>query len=304
MTILVEGKTKLIQKGDKPFTVNMIAKDFLTGGDAAKKEELTDIGIQKTIQASNVFKMLESNDIPTSFIELTSPNTMLHHECEMLPLEFVVRRYAYGSYLKRNPQYKMMDSPPHSFTSPVWEIFHKHSVVMPPHVNEPLQMDENEAREKYLVDGKWAEGVYTDPYIRIKEHKWTLFSAKDPIEDNALMETKNLLNSQELDYALTRIVIPSFEAIEKNWKKVSTVDGPIHLVDIKFELGFRSKDNLLVLSDVVDNDSWRIWPGGNPSNQLDKQSFRDGEDLSNVANKYQLVTELTKEFFDAGSHSI
>ena len=302
MTILVEGKTKLIQKGDKPFTVNMIAKDFLTGGDAAKKEELTDIGIQKTIQASNVFKMLEYNDVPTSFIELTSPNTMLHYECDMLPLEFVVRRYAYGSYLKRNPEY--IAESPHKFAVPVWEVFHKHSVVMPPHVNEPIQMDENEAREKYLIEGKWEEGVYTDPYIQIENHKWTLFSAKDPIEDNALMETKNLLNSQELDYALTRIVIPSFEAIEKNWKKVSTVDGPIHLVDIKFELGFRTKDNLLVLSDVVDNDSWRIWPGGNPSNQLDKQSFRDGEDLSNVANKYQLVTELTKEFFDAGSHSI
>ena len=51
-----------------------------------------------------------------------------------------------------------------------------------------------------------------------------------------------------------------------------------------------------MLSDVVDNDSWRIWPGGNPKNQLDKQSFRDGEDLSNVANKYQLVTELTNKF--------
>ena len=290
MTILVEGKTKLIQKGDKPFTVNMIAKDFLTGGDAAKKEELTDIGIQKTIQASNVFKMLESNDIPTSFIELTSPNTMLHHECEMLPLEFVVRRYAYGSYLKRNPQYKMMDSPPHSFVAPVWEVFHKHSVVMPPHVNDPIQIDENEAREKYLIEGKWAEGVYTDPYIQIENHKWTLFSAKDPIEDNALMETESLLNSRELGNATPCCI--------------STADGPVHLVDIKFELGFRAKDNLLVLSDVVDNDSWRIWPGGNPKNQLDKQSFRDGEDLSNVANKYQLVTELTKEFFGASSHSI
>jgi phosphoribosylaminoimidazole-succinocarboxamide synthase len=304
MTILVEGKTKLIQKGDKPFTINMIAKDFLTGGDAAKKEELTDIGIQKTIQASNVFKMLEYNDIPTSFIELTSPNTMLHHECDMLPLEFVVRRYAYGSYLKRNPQYKMTNNQPHSFTSPVWEVFHKHSVVMPPNVNEPIQIDENEAREKYLIEGKWAEGVYTDPYIEIENHKWILFSAKDPIEDNALMETESLLNSRELGNAINRIVIPSFEAIEKNWRKISTVDGPVHLVDIKFELGFRAKDNLLVLSDVVDNDSWRIWPGGNPENQLDKQSFRDGEDLSNVANKYQLVTELTKEFFGASSHSI
>ena len=32
-------------------------------------------------------------------------------------------------------------------------------------------------------------------------------------------------------------------------------------------------------------------PGGDPTKQLDKQSFRDGEDLVNVANKYQLVTQ-------------
>ena len=294
MTTLVEGKTKLIQKGAKPFTINMIAKDFLTGGDAAKKEELTDIGKQKTIQASNVFKMLEQNNIPTSFIELTSPNTMLHEECDMLPLEFVVRRYAYGSYLKRNPGYHDRHEPV-CFKEPVWEIFHKHSVVMPPNVNEPVQMDENEAREKYLVDGKWADGVYTDPYIKIGD-QWELYSAKDPIEGEALMTTGILLNSREIDSGINQIVIPAFKAIEKSWKNISTSDGPVQLVDIKFELGFQSKDNLLVLSDVVDNDSWRIWPGGNPGNQLDKQSFRDGEDLSQVANKYQLVTELTKEF--------
>ena len=37
-------------------------------------------------------------------------------------------------------------------------------------------------------------------------------------------------------------------------------------------------------------------PGGDPNKQLDKQSFREGEDLVNVANKYQLVTQLTDQF--------
>ena len=291
--VLVEGKTKLIEKGDKPFTVNMVAKDFLTGGDAAKKEELQDIGIQKTTQASNVFKMLERNSIPTSFLEQIAPNTMLHEECDMLPLEFVVRRYAFGSYLKRNPGFATRPGGPWCFAEPVWEIFHKHSVVMPPNVNEPMQIDENEAREKYLVDGKWAKGVYTDPYIKIGD-EWELYSAKDPIEGEALMTTGIILNSREIDSAINQIVIPAFEAIEKSWRNISD----IHLVDIKFELGWRTKDNLLVLSDVVDNDSWRIWPGGDPNNQLDKQSFRDGEDLSNVANKYELVTELTNRFIE------
>ena len=293
--ILTEGKTKLIQKGNKPYTVKIVAKDFLTGGDAARKEEITDIGIQKTKQASNVFKMLEFNNISTSFIELISPNTMLCDECEMLPLEFVVRRYAWGSFLLRNNQYKKDIQNPHRFDKPVWEIFHKHSAVMPPHVNEPMQMEENKARDKFLKDGEWALGVYTDPYIKIGD-QWELYSAKDPIAGKSLMSTPSLLNAEELNKAVNNIIVPSFEALENNWMKISTVDGPVHLVDIKFELGFRTKDKVLVLSDVVDNDSWRIWPGGRPDKQLDKQSFREGENLSNVSNKYQLVTELTNQF--------
>jgi phosphoribosylaminoimidazole-succinocarboxamide synthase len=292
---LIEGKTKIIEEGELPHTVRLIAKDFLTGGDAARKEEIADIGIQKTKQASNVFKMLKHNNIPTSFIELSSPNTMLCDACDMLPLEFVVRRYAWGSYLLRNSQYKKNKENPHRFDNPVWEIFHKHSAVMPPHVEMPTQMEENDARDRHLHDGKWADGVYTDPYIKIGD-TWELFSAKDPIIGDALMSTPNLLNEEDLNTAINGIVVPGFEALEKNWMEISTVDGPIHLVDIKFELGFRTKDRKLVLSDVVDNDSWRIWPGGRPDKQLDKQSFREGENLSNVSNKYQLVTELTNQF--------
>ena len=293
--ILIEGKTKLIEKGDLPNTIKMVAKDFLTGGDAARKEEILDIGIQKTKQASNVFKMLEHNNIKTSFKELISPNTMLCEECNMLPLEFVVRRYAWGSFLLRNNQYKKNIKNPHRFQNPIWEIFHKNSAVMPPNVKEPIQMGENEAREKYLKDGEWAQGVFTDPYIKIGDH-WELYSAKDPIEGRALMNTPKLLNTDELNTAINNIVVPSFEALEKNWMEISTVDGPVQLVDIKLELGFRTRDDVLVLSDVVDNDSWRIWPGGKPNKQLDKQSFREGENLFNVSNKYQLVTELTNQF--------
>jgi len=293
--ILIEGKTKLIEKGDLPNTVKMVAKDFLTGGDAARKEEILDIGIQKTKQASNVFKMLEYNNIETSFKELISPNTMLCEECNMLPLEFVVRRYAWGSFLLRNNIYKKDIKNPHRFDNPVWEIFHKNSVIMPPHVEKPIQIEENEARDKYLKDGEWAKGVYTDPYIKIGD-LWDLYSAKEPVKGSPLMSASKLLNKNELNTAINIIIIPSFEALEKNWMKISTIDGPIHLVDIKFELGFRKRDGVLVLSDVVDNDSWRIWPGGKPNKQLDKQSFREGENLYNVSNKYQLVTELTNQF--------
>ena len=292
---IVEGKTKTIEKTDDVNIVRMVSKDFLTGGDAAKKEEIKDIGKLKTQQAANVFKMLSKKGIPVSYINRDTPNSILSYRCNMLPLEFVVRRYAWGSYLNRNLEYKKDTNNPYKFEKLVWEIFHKHAVVMPPHVEHPTQMTENEARRQFLKNGKWEEGVFTDPFVKVDQN-WTLYSAKNPINNNELMETKKLLSDDDLNIAIHKIILPSFEFIEKNWKKIETIDGPIHLVDIKFELGFKTIDNSLVLSDVVDNDSWRIWPGGNPTKQLDKQSFREGEDLVNVANKYQLVTKLTNQF--------
>ena len=47
-SFLVEGKTKIIEKTNDQNIIRIVTKDFLTGGDAAKKEEIKDIGIQKT----------------------------------------------------------------------------------------------------------------------------------------------------------------------------------------------------------------------------------------------------------------
>jgi len=85
-------------------------------------------------------------------------------------------------------------------------------------------------------------------------------------------------------------MVPCFEILEKAWKKFD-----VDLIDMKIEVGI-NQNKEIVIADVIDNDSWRIWPNGDPKKQLDKQSFRDGEKLTDVQRKYAIVTEYTKKF--------
>jgi phosphoribosylaminoimidazole-succinocarboxamide synthase len=83
-----------------------------------------------------------------------------------------------------------------------------------------------------------------------------------------------------------------FAVLEQAWSKVD-----VTLVDLKIEFGRDTAGNLLV-ADVIDNDSWRLWPAGDKTRMLDKQVYRNlknvtSEDLQGIADRYALVADLT-----------
>ena len=83
-----------------------------------------------------------------------------------------------------------------------------------------------------------------------------------------------------------------FETLERAWADVN-----VTLVDLKIEFG-RDTHGALLVADVIDNDSWRLWPDGDKTRMLDKQVYRNmknvtPEELQGVADRYTLVADLT-----------
>ena len=86
-----------------------------------------------------------------------------------------------------------------------------------------------------------------------------------------------------------------FGLLEQAWASLD-----IALIDLKIEFGCDPQGRLVV-ADVIDNDSWRLWPGGDKSRMLDKQIYRNmpavtPATLDALKQKYAQVAELTERF--------
>jgi phosphoribosylaminoimidazole-succinocarboxamide synthase len=99
--------------------------------------------------------------------------------------------------------------------------------------------------------------------------------------------------------AITELARLTFEILAHAFRKREVL-----LVDLKIEFGRLAggeNNGQLVIADVIDNDSWRIWPQGREDLMLDKQIFRnletvDEAGLARVKTAYEQVAEMVMSF--------
>lgn len=101
MNQIYEGKAKIIFETDVPGQILHKFKDDATAFDGKKKGQITGKGQINAAMSSILFEWLEKKRIRTHFIEFISPDSILSHALEMIPVEVVVRNVVAGSLAKR-----------------------------------------------------------------------------------------------------------------------------------------------------------------------------------------------------------
>ncbi|XP_054150040.1 bifunctional phosphoribosylaminoimidazole carboxylase/phosphoribosylaminoimidazole succinocarboxamide synthetase isoform X1 [Melozone crissalis] len=240
-----EGKTKEVYElPDIPGCVLMQSKDQITAGNAARKDRMEGKAAISNTTTSCVFQLLQEAGIKTAFVRKQSDTAFIAAHCEMIPIEWVCRRIATGSFLKRNPGVKEG----YKFYPPKIEMFFKDDAN-----NDPQWSEEQ------IIEAKFCFAGLT-------------------------------IGQTEVDI-MSRSTQAIFEILEKAWQPQNCT-----LVDLKIEFGVNVLTKEIVLADVIDNDSWRLWPAGDRSQQKDKQSYRDlkevtPEALQMVKRNFEWVSE-------------
>nr|XP_055150603.1 bifunctional phosphoribosylaminoimidazole carboxylase/phosphoribosylaminoimidazole succinocarboxamide synthetase isoform X1 [Symphalangus syndactylus] len=242
---LYEGKTKEVYELlDSPGKVLLQSKDQITAGNAARKNHLEGKAAISNKITSCIFQLLQEAGIKTAFTRKCGETAFIAPQCEMIPIEWVCRRIATGSFLKRNPGVKEG----YKFYPPKVELFFKDDAN-----NDPQWSEEQLIAAKFCFAGL-------------------------------------VIGQTEVDI-MSHATQATFEILEKSWLPQNCT-----LVDMKIEFGVDVTTKEIVLADVIDNDSWRLWPSGDRSQQKDKQSYRDlkevtPEGLQMVKKNFEWVAE-------------
>lgn len=268
-----EGKTKVLWKIPGTTQVLVRSKRDITAGDGATRDEFEKKDVYATTTTCRVFELLRACGIPVSYLRQESETDFIAEWTDMIPLEVVARRVigTKSSYRKRNPHVEP-------------------GTVLPTLVVEFFLKTTGKRFGEYVFEKD-------DPLITSYHLDSVVVRRPDVptwIEDTNPVHT---LPGSDV-YARGGIAFFPFKKIEELVRRVFLVlEGAWatqskQLCDLKIEVGYTSEG--LVVSDVIDADSWRLVD--RDGNSLDKQPFRDSVAIGEVANIYERVASLVGRF--------
>lgn len=286
--VIASGKTKVLHRiVEEPENCVVGSMKAITAHDDKDWTREFDTKAQSaTTTTCRVFELLKIAGIPVAYHEQISPTEFKAPIVDMIPLEVVARRYAVGSYTKRNPNLAQPEGElPHRFHKLEVEFFLKTT-------NGGLSIN-----GETIIEGLDAKKGEEDPFIEnVYSVEWRLLRAKKPIweqkEPLGVVDFKGTgLVLKGADIAdMEELVRKTFLVLEGAWNVLG-----FRLIDFKIEFGILP-DGTLVVADVIDNDSWRLrdfnWK------ELSKEVYRQGGEavLSEVEENYAFVAELVSQF--------
>jgi len=247
---IIEGKTKAVFRlVNEPANCILISKDKITAGDGVRANDLAGKAAISNNTACQIFDYLNKCGVKTHFVRKHDDKSFIARNCAMIPIEWVTRRLATGSFLKRMPGVQEG----YRFNPPKLETFFKD--------------DANH-------DPQWS----TEQLIENKLDCGGIVIGADEVE---------------IMLRMTRTV---FEALERGWQSLDC-----SLIDMKVEFGVDLQTKEILLADLIDSDSWRLWPRGDKRLMVDKQVYRNLQEVTDAAletvkRNFQWVAEQMKNF--------
>ncbi len=98
---IYEGKAKILYEGPEPGTIVQYFKDDTTAFNAQKKEVIEGKGVLNNRLSELFMTGLSQIGVPTHFIKSLNMREQLVRNCEIIPLEIIVRNFAAGTMSAR-----------------------------------------------------------------------------------------------------------------------------------------------------------------------------------------------------------
>jgi phosphoribosylaminoimidazole-succinocarboxamide synthase len=98
---IYEGKAKILYEGPEPGTLIQYFKDDATAFNAQKRGTISGKGVINNRISEHIFTSLSTIGVPTHFIRRLNMREQLIRQCEIVPIEVVIRNVAAGSISKR-----------------------------------------------------------------------------------------------------------------------------------------------------------------------------------------------------------